>query len=142
MLQYSQVRGSRLILQLARNPDNLEELSQNETLLGALSRVLREEWKTSIELTTNIIYAFFCFSTFSQFHAVIGHYKVGSLVMDIVDYEIGRHAQWSEDVARRRKRDKKGGAGGDAGGGGEALEAAEAKFSSFVSKQGNEHGPM
>ena len=31
-----------------RNPDNLEELSLNETLLGALSRVLREEWKTSI----------------------------------------------------------------------------------------------
>ena len=37
-----------------RNPDNLEELSQNETLLGALSRVLREEWKSSIDLTTNI----------------------------------------------------------------------------------------
>ena len=32
------VRGSQLILQLARNPDNLEELSQNETLLGAISR--------------------------------------------------------------------------------------------------------
>ena len=61
----------------------------------------REEWKTSIDLTTNIIYAFFCFSTFSQFHAVIGHYKVGSLVMDIVEYEMGRHAQWSEDVARK-----------------------------------------
>ena len=26
----AKVRGSRLILQLARNPDNLEELSQNE----------------------------------------------------------------------------------------------------------------
>ena len=32
------VRASNLILQLARNPDNLEELSQNETLLGAISR--------------------------------------------------------------------------------------------------------
>ena len=62
--------------------------------------------------------------------------QVGSLVMDIVDYEIGRHAQWSEDVARqRRKREKKGGSGG--GDGGEALEAAEDKFSSFVAKQGN-----
>ena len=57
--------------------------------------------------------------------------------MDIVDYEIGRHAQWSEDVARRRKREKKG--GGDSG---EAIEAAEAKFSSFVAKQGNEQGPI
>ena len=62
----AKVRGSALILQLARNPDNLEELSQNETLLGALSRVLREEWKVSIDLCTNIIYVFFCFSTFTQ----------------------------------------------------------------------------
>lgn len=67
----AKVRGSALILQLARNPDNLEELSQNETLLGALSRVLREEWKVSIDLCTNIIYVFFCFSTFSQFHPII-----------------------------------------------------------------------
>ena len=66
--------------------------------------------------------------------------QVGSLVMDIVDYEIGRHAQWSEDVARRMKRERKAAAaaGGENGGGsGEALEAAEAKFSSFVAKQGN-----
>ena len=42
------VRGSGLILQLSRNPDNLEELSQNETLIGALSRVLR--WKYFIAM--------------------------------------------------------------------------------------------
>ena len=74
----SKVRGSGLILQLSRNPDNLEELSQNETLLGALSRVLREEWRSSIDLTTNIIYIFFCFSTFTQFHPVILQHKIGS----------------------------------------------------------------
>ena len=73
---------------LFRNPDNLEELSHNETLLGALSRVLREEWRVSIDLSTNIIYVFFCFSTFSQFHPIIARYKVGSLVMDIMDYEV------------------------------------------------------
>ncbi|MBN3289540.1 KIFA3 protein, partial [Polypterus senegalus] len=57
------VRGSALILQLARNPDNLEELLQNETALGALARVLREDWKQSVDLATNIIYIFFCFSS-------------------------------------------------------------------------------
>ena len=101
------VRGSALILQLARNPDNLEELSSNETLLGALSRVLREEWKTSIDLTTNIVYVFFCFSTFSQFHSVISRHKVGSLVMDIVDYEVGRYQQFSNDKAKDEKLEKK-----------------------------------
>ena len=94
----AKVRGSALILQLARNPDNLEELSQNETLLGALSRVLREEWKVSIELCTNIIYVFFCFSTFTQFHPIIARYKIGSLLMEIIDYEIKRYTQWSDDL--------------------------------------------
>uniref|UniRef100_T1IWM8 Kinesin-associated protein 3 n=1 Tax=Strigamia maritima TaxID=126957 RepID=T1IWM8_STRMM len=69
------IRSSALILQLARNPDNLEDLVQNEILLGALARVLREDWKKSIDLSTNIIYIFFCFSCFTQFHSVIGHFK-------------------------------------------------------------------
>ncbi len=103
----SKVRGSALILQLARNPDNLEELAGNERLLGALSRVLREEWKTSIDLATNIIYVFFCFSTFSQFHPIVSHYKIGSLVMDIADYEISRYQQCHEDYLRRKKRHEK-----------------------------------
>lgn len=33
-----------------------------ETVLGALARVLREEWKQSVDLATTIIYVFFCFS--------------------------------------------------------------------------------
>lgn len=71
------LRASALILQLARNPDNLEELFQNEPLVGALGRVLREDWKKSTELATNIIYTFFCFSSFSDFHGVILHFKIG-----------------------------------------------------------------
>ena len=47
-----------------------------DAVLSALSRVLREDWKKSIELSTNIVYIFFCFSTYSQFHHVILHYKV------------------------------------------------------------------
>ncbi len=103
----SKVRGSGLILQLARNPDNLEELAGNERLLGALSRVLREEWRASIDLATNIIYVFFCFSTFTQFHPVVSHYKVGSLVMDIADFESSRYQQWNEDYLRKKKKHEK-----------------------------------
>lgn len=33
-----------------------------EAALGALARVLREDWKQSVELATIIIYIFFCFS--------------------------------------------------------------------------------
>lgn len=69
-----------------------------EALLSALSRVLREEWKRSIELSTNIVYTFFCFSTYNEFHSVIIQYKIGSLCMDVIDYELKRYDQWKEKV--------------------------------------------
>ncbi|XP_059840433.1 kinesin-associated protein 3a isoform X1 [Hypanus sabinus] len=97
------VRGSALILQLARNPDNLEELLQNEIALGALARVLREDWKQSVELATNIIYIFFCFSSFSQFHGLITHYKIGALCMNIIDHELKRHDLWQEELNKKKK---------------------------------------
>ncbi|XP_012871006.1 PREDICTED: kinesin-associated protein 3 [Dipodomys ordii] len=97
------VRGSALILQLARNPDNLEELLLNETALGALARVLREDWKQSVELATNIIYIFFCFSSFSQFHGLITHYKIGALCMNIIDHELKRHELWQEELSKKKK---------------------------------------
>lgn len=97
------IRGSALILQLARNPDNLEELLHNEAALGALARVLREDWKQSVELATIIIYVFFCFSSFSQFHGVVSHYKVGALCMNVIEHELKRHDVWREELRKKNK---------------------------------------
>uniref|UniRef100_A0A7N8WQM5 Kinesin-associated protein 3-like n=1 Tax=Mastacembelus armatus TaxID=205130 RepID=A0A7N8WQM5_9TELE len=97
------IRGSALILQLARNPDNLEELLNNEAALGALARVLREDWKQSVELATIIIYIFFCFSSFSQFHGVVSHYKIGALCMSVVEHELKKHDIWLEDLHKKSK---------------------------------------
>ncbi|XP_053503258.1 kinesin-associated protein 3b isoform X2 [Ictalurus furcatus] len=97
------IRGSTLILHLARNPDNLEELLQNETALGALARVLREDWKQSMELATTIVYVFFCFSSFSQFHGLITHYKIGALCMNIVEHELKRYDLWQEELEKKSK---------------------------------------
>lgn len=74
-----------------------------EALLSALSRVLREEWKRSIELSTNIVYTFFCFSTYLEFHPVIIQYKIGSLCMDVIDYELKRYDQWKEKVEGKKQ---------------------------------------
>ncbi|XP_063245126.1 kinesin-associated protein 3 isoform X2 [Bacillus rossius redtenbacheri] len=98
------VRGSALLLQLARNPDNLDELGANESVLSALSRVLREDWKKSVELSTNIVYIFFCFSTYSQFHHVILQYKIGSLCMEVIDHELKKFDQWKGDLDLRQRR--------------------------------------
>ncbi|KAK9302860.1 hypothetical protein QLX08_005265 [Tetragonisca angustula] len=97
------IKGSSLILQLARVPDNLHELTKNESLLSALARVLREDWRRSIELSTNIVYIFFCFSTYSQFHNIVLEYRIGSLCMDIIDFELRRYDQWKEDMEKRRR---------------------------------------
>lgn len=51
----SQVRGTAMILQLCRHVVNLEVLIQNGTLMGALTRVLQEEYKKSLDLTFNIL---------------------------------------------------------------------------------------
>ncbi|KAJ8672674.1 hypothetical protein QAD02_003934 [Eretmocerus hayati] len=97
------IRGSSLILQLARVPDNLQELSKNESLLSVLARVLREDWKKSIDLSINIIYVFFCFSAYSEFHSIVLEHRIGSLCMDIIDYELTRYDQWRDDLEKRRR---------------------------------------
>ncbi|XP_048063074.1 kinesin-associated protein 3a isoform X3 [Megalobrama amblycephala] len=97
------IRGATLILHLARNPDNLEELLQNETALGALARVLREDWKQSVDLATTIIYVFFCFSSFSQFHGLITHYKIGALCMSIIEHELKRYDLWQDELQKKKK---------------------------------------
>lgn len=96
------IRGSGYILQLARNPDNLEELEKNEAVLSALSRVLREDWRKSLDLSTNIIYTFFCFSTYTHFHSVIVQHKIGSLCMDGIEHELKRYDQMKQDLERRK----------------------------------------
>ncbi|XP_020716835.1 kinesin-associated protein 3 isoform X2 [Ceratitis capitata] len=96
------IRGSAMILQVARNPDNLEELEKNEACLSALSRVLREDWRKSLDLSTNIIYIFFCFSTYTKFHPVIVQYKIGSLCMDVIDYELRRYETMRNELDVRK----------------------------------------
>ncbi|KAL3046963.1 hypothetical protein OYC64_021232 [Pagothenia borchgrevinki] len=97
------IRGATLIFQLARNPDNLEELIQNEAAIGALARVLREDWKQSVDLATTIIYVFFCFSSFSQFHGLVTHFKIGALCMNIIEHELKRYDLWQDELQKKKK---------------------------------------
>ncbi|ESN90663.1 hypothetical protein HELRODRAFT_70921 [Helobdella robusta] len=99
------LRGTHLILQLALKPENLDELCQNEILLGALSRVLAEDWKNSTELATNIVHIFFCFSRFSQLHAVVSHFQVGSLCMKIIEHELNLYDGWMDQMKKTIKKD-------------------------------------
>ena len=48
----------------------------SEILLGALTRVLRDDGKKSFDLATNIVSTFYNFSLCSEFQAVIARHKV------------------------------------------------------------------
>ena len=50
-----QIRGTGMILKLCRDVMNLEQLIQNSTVMGALTRVFQEEYKKSVELTFNLL---------------------------------------------------------------------------------------
>jgi hypothetical protein len=76
-----------------------------ETVLGALARVLREDSKKSTELATNIVYTFFCFSSFSDFHGIISHHKIGAMCMQILDHEVKRYDTWQEELESKNKAD-------------------------------------
>ncbi len=56
------IKGTLLILQLARNSSNLEALVQHENVFSVLTRVLKDDGQKSLDLSLNIIYVFFCFS--------------------------------------------------------------------------------
>ena len=79
-----QVRGTAMILSLCRNDVmNLEQLIQNSTVMGALTRVLQEEYKKSMELTFNILRIFLSFSNFIEMHQLISNYRIGLLTMKV-----------------------------------------------------------
>ena len=86
----AQIHGSKMILKLCRDVMNLEQLIQNGTVMGALTRVLQEDFKKSAELTFTILKIFLSFSNFVEMHTLMASYRIGLLTMKSVEYEIKR----------------------------------------------------
>lgn len=98
-------RGTYYISRLASQPETLPLLLEHETLLGALSRVLREEGRKSTTLTFNILSTFFCVSHFSEFHPLIISHQIGDMTMRILDLELKRgDARFKEGIEREIHR--------------------------------------
>ncbi|VDO21634.1 unnamed protein product, partial [Haemonchus placei] len=91
-------RGALNILELTKTTANLEVLIENETLIGALARVFREDWKKNFELATTIIRIFVQFSYYNQFQATLSHHKIGALCMNAMEYEIKRGELWAAEA--------------------------------------------
>ena len=85
--------GVRKVLQLAQNdPTNLEALIENEPLIGALSRVLQDDYKQSIELTLPLCTLFCIFSKYSDMHFVLLGKATGSMAVKIIELELARYS--------------------------------------------------
>jgi hypothetical protein len=86
----AQIYGTSMILKLCREILNLEQLIQNPTVMGALTRVLQEDFKKSSELTLNILKIFLSFSNFIEMHTLMANYRIGLLTMKAIEYEVKR----------------------------------------------------
>ncbi|KHJ83889.1 Kinesin-associated protein, partial [Oesophagostomum dentatum] len=75
-----------------------------ETLIGALARVFREDWKKNFDLATTIVRIFVQFSFYNQFQATLSHHKIGALCMNAMEYELKRSDLWA---AEARNSDEK-----------------------------------
>ncbi|KAK0415232.1 hypothetical protein QR680_011840 [Steinernema hermaphroditum] len=101
------VKGAALILQLSRNIQNLENLIENEPLMGALARVFREDWKKNFDLATNIANIFVQLSKYHEFQPIISHFKIGALSMQVIEYELKRWELWKVEVKKSAENARK-----------------------------------
>ena len=53
------IKGTLLILQLARSSSNLEALVQHDNVFSVLTRVLKDDGQKSLDLSLNVVYIFF-----------------------------------------------------------------------------------
>uniref|UniRef100_A0A1I7XMF8 Kinesin-associated protein 3 n=1 Tax=Heterorhabditis bacteriophora TaxID=37862 RepID=A0A1I7XMF8_HETBA len=91
-------RGVLCILELTKTISNLQYLIENETLIGALARVFREDWRKNFDLGTNIIKIFVELSSYNQFQATLSHHRIGALCLNAIEYELRRGDIWADSI--------------------------------------------
>ncbi len=102
------IKGSNMILQLCKDSSNLDELTKNESLLCVLSRVLRDDWKKSLDLSINLVSIFQKFSEYAVFHHIILQQKIGSLCIELITHELQKYDDYKVDTETQKdeKADK------------------------------------
>ncbi|CAP22031.2 Protein CBR-KAP-1 [Caenorhabditis briggsae] len=110
-------KGAVALHELSKTPQNLTALVNNgisvcqrcpnvhfpETLMMALARVFREDWKKHFDVATNIMNLFVNMSKFSIFHGILLHHKIGSLCVNAIEHETKRYDLW---IAEMKKADQ------------------------------------
>mmetsp|Transcript_40399 Transcript_40399/g.38883 ORF Transcript_40399/g.38883 Transcript_40399/m.38883 type:complete len:103 (+) Transcript_40399:116-424(+) len=79
------------LLFLCFSNENMEFMLEHETLMGTVSRTLRDEFKKSLELTLYLLNIFQAYSNFTQFHEFLVQNQIGDTTIRIVEHEIKRY---------------------------------------------------
>lgn len=96
----AKAEGAKRILSLAQRVDLLEHIVANGTLMGALARVLRDDFKKSTTMSLLIMQIFFCIANFKDFHSHLIQARVGDMCVRIVELEHRRHTARITDLER------------------------------------------
>lgn len=72
--------------------------------MSALSRVLVEDGKRSMELATNLLSIFYCVSIFKEFLPVLSRLKIGDATLKTIHREIERYQLWSEELRESKEK--------------------------------------
>jgi len=91
------VRATAMISHLFRTPEHLPELLDHPALVGALARVLRDDWMKSIDLEIYIVSSFFAVSLWNNLHDRLVEHLVGKITIDVIDLELKRAADREHD---------------------------------------------
>ena len=69
---------------------NLDDVVENDQLMGALARLFSESSHHPIELTFGIGKIFLSLSLIEDYHEILSSHRVGSLCLDVIDLELKR----------------------------------------------------
>jgi uncharacterized protein YPO0396 len=69
----------------------MEEMIEHESLLPAVSRILRDDYKKSLDLSLYLLNVFYAYSHFTDFHTLLIENQIGDTCMKIIEYEIKRY---------------------------------------------------
>lgn len=71
------LKGCVHILYLCFSSINMEEMVEHESCLPAVSRILRDEYKKSLDLSLYLLNVFYAYSHFTDFHQLLVQNQVG-----------------------------------------------------------------
>uniref|UniRef100_A0A914NHS7 Uncharacterized protein n=1 Tax=Meloidogyne incognita TaxID=6306 RepID=A0A914NHS7_MELIC len=96
----SKNQGISLLLQLVSetSPSNLPKIIENEPLMGALVRVMKEDARRNFDLAIQVGQLFHRLSQFSPFLPILSRWKIGLLSLQLVEQELRRSEVWREKV--------------------------------------------